>query len=149
MKLFVFSLMCLAMSAPAMAYDYSYGEAEAYGSHGKNEIVITEDNEAGTEAVNYNYNFGNVRVNRGESTSFTVRNNGRLPFLVDRIRISGDSDFRQNNNCPRVLFRGARCSIRVSFRPQSTGNKSARLEIDLTGSQDINVRLRGRGVNRY
>ncbi|MNL37928.1 hypothetical protein D3C87_1601050 [compost metagenome] len=145
MRVFLFSLLSLAMSVPAFADQYFYEEPNLQ----EEEVYeIPLDTELDVQDINYNFNFGNVRVSRSRSTVFYLRNTGRLPYIINDIDIDGGGNqFRESNNCPRILFRGARCSVRVTFRPNSTGQKRATLEIERTGAQDVNVRLRGRGVN--
>ena len=108
------------------------------------EIVLGSD-DLEAQVINYNYNFGRVRIGNRETMSFFLRNNGRFPYLIDSIRIDGNNAFRATDNCPRVLLRRDRCQIRVAFRPNRVGQVRAALEIRLSGSEDINVRLRGQG----
>ena len=93
----------------------------------------------------YRYNFGQVRVNRSETASFSLRNRGGFPIYINDIDIEGDG-FRKSDNCPRILTRGDSCRVRVRFQPRETGRYEGRLDIELTPSEDIRVDLRGRGV---
>lgn len=109
----------------------------------ENEISLNDDIHAQTER--YRYNFGQVRVNRSETTSFSLRNRGSLPIYINDIDIEGNG-FRKNDNCPRILTRGDSCRVRVRFEPHSVGRYEGRLDIELTPNEDIRVDLRGRGV---
>ena len=109
--------------------------------------VNIDDNDVNVQA-HYNYNFGRVRVGNSESATFTLRNRGRIPVYINDIDLDGDNAFHKNDNCPSLLFRGQSCRIRVRFHPQDTGRYHAELEIELTGAEDIEIDLRGRGVRR-
>ena len=95
----------------------------------------------------YDYNFGQVRVNRSATTSFTLRNRGGVPLYVQDIDISGVG-FRKSDNCPRILARGNSCQIRVRFEPNTEGRYRGQLDINITPASDIRVNLRGRGIGR-
>lgn len=109
----------------------------------ENEISLNDGIHAQTER--YRYNFGQVRVNRSATTSFSLRNRGGIPIYINDIDIEGNG-FRKNDNCPRILTRGDSCRVRVRFEPNSVGRYEGRLDIELTPNEDIRVDLRGRGV---
>lgn len=116
------------------------------------DLEVTEDEQeislgtdVGIQVQRFNYNFGRVRVNRSEATSFTLRNRGNYPIYINDIDVEGES-FRGNDNCPRILVRGDSCRIRVRFEPYYVGTFRGQLNIELTPSEDIRVNLRGRGV---
>lgn len=137
MKFIVLAFITLLVIKPAWAQS-------EYGTH---EIQLDESN-VQIEAKDYYYNFGYVRIGQHASTRFTLSNNGRFPIYIDSIKINGPS-FSSNNNCPRFLLKGHSCRIRVGFAPYAIGQYSGDLKINLTGSQDVIVHLRGRGVSRF
>jgi len=116
------------------------------------DLEVTEDDQeislgsdVSAQVQRYHYNFGRVRVNRSEATSFTLRNRGNFPIYINDIDVDGEG-FDGHDNCPRILVRGDGCRIRVRFTPYYVGTFRGRLEIELTPSEDIRVILRGRGV---
>jgi hypothetical protein len=139
MKLLSLSLTALLFATPGLAQNPDIQETASP------EIYEIELNEVQTERADYFYNFGPTRINDRRSATFSIRNNNSIPVYINDINIEGDG-FRARDNCPRLLFRGDRCTVLVTFRPFDTGQYRGTLDFDLTGTQDIRVNLRGRGV---
>lgn len=112
------------------------------------EYEINIDGKEVDVQAHYNYNFGRVRVGSSESATFTLRNRSRIPVYINDIDLDGDNAFQDRDNCPRILLQGQGCRVRVRFHPQFPGRYEAELNIELTGADDIEVDLRGRGVAR-
>ncbi len=124
-------------SAPALAQDPAAGNEDTY------EIAFGEEVQAQTK--HFYYDFGRTLINTTKSVRFYLRNQGRFPIYINDIDTDGNG-FWDNENCPSLLWPGQRCSIRVFFRPQYLGTFLGQTDISLTGSEDIRVHLRGRGV---
>ncbi|KHD87121.1 MAG: hypothetical protein OM95_16200 [Bdellovibrio sp. ArHS] len=145
MKLLVLLLLGTILATPVHAQeapDNSQSRDSTY------EISLREPPEIDTQTVHYYYNFGRTALNRLKGVSFTLRNTGNLPLYFNDFDIHG-SGFGYEENCPRLLFSGQRCTVRVFFRPTSLGTYSGALDIDMTGAEDIRIHLRGRGVWPY
>jgi hypothetical protein len=94
--------------------------------------------------------FGNQVVGAvSASLSTTLTNKGTQSFAVTGIGVTGSNapHYAQSNNCPANLGAGASCTIGVTFSPQATGTKSAKLSIATTAtSTPLLVTLTGTGV---
>ena len=140
MKYLLMSLLGLMISVPALASD----EAMVSTQESNLSYEITFD-EVQTQTEDYYVNFGRVYTGDRRTAVFTLRNRGSLPIIVQDIDIDGNG-FRGSDNCPRILTRGDRCSIRVTFRPRQQGQYRGQVDIELSGHEDIRIHLRGRGV---
>ncbi len=138
MKFLVLALTTMFLACPGFGQQYDNEDHQ----------IVIDDGGAQVEAKNYYYDFGGVRVGHSATARFTLSNNGRFPIYIDSIRTNGQG-FADSQNCPRLLFTGQRCRIYVRFSPFNKGQYSGELDINLTGSQDIIVHLRGRGVSRF
>jgi hypothetical protein len=63
----------------------------------------------------------------GATKTLTLSNQGNAPLKTLSIGINGSawSDFQQGNNCGNTLAAGASCTVTVSFKPASAGNRDA------------------------
>jgi hypothetical protein len=61
--------------------------------------------------------------------TISVTNTGKSTIYIADILTSG-IDFNQTNNCVQSLAIGASCSIQVTFKPATTGERTATLHID-------------------
>ncbi|MBV9808688.1 MAG: choice-of-anchor D domain-containing protein [Solirubrobacterales bacterium] len=61
----------------------------------------------------------------------TVTNTGTAPLSISSIAIAGANggDFAQTNTCPASLAVNANCTISVTFKPTTTGSRSASVAI--------------------
>lgn len=134
------TFLFVSLSVPAIAQDTS----ETVDTTEQTFEISLEDN-IESFAQTYYYNYGRVRVNRSASAVFYITNNGRSPIYINDVDIDGDA-YSGGDNCPRLLFAGQRCRARVTFRPPSVGQHFGEVEFELSGSQDVKVELRGRGV---
>jgi hypothetical protein len=80
----------------------------------------------------------------------TLSNKGTLSFAVTGISLGGTGapHFAQLNDCPASLAPGESCSIGVTFKPASTGKKSAKLYVatSATGTP-LGVSVYGTGLS--
>ena len=77
-------------------------------------------------------NYGNVKVNKSKTASFKVTNTGKgdLFILYSRIRGPDGSMFTITSGMgSKTLTPGRSLTIKVAFKPTSTGSKGAALEI--------------------
>jgi hypothetical protein len=63
--------------------------------------------------------------------TISVTNTGKSTIYIADILTSG-IDFSQTNNCVQSLAIGVSCSIQVTFKPATTGERTATLQIDDT-----------------
>ncbi|XGC80113.1 choice-of-anchor D domain-containing protein [Bdellovibrio bacteriovorus] len=147
MKYFLFALLTLSLSAPTLGNELPNEEMAPSTLSANQTIEVNgiEEDDVSAQTRYLFYNFGRVRLYDSESQRFYIRNTGRLPVYINDIDISG-SGFWANENCPSLLWPGFRCSIRVTFRPNHIGIHNGRLNIWLTGAEDVVIYLRGRGV---
>jgi hypothetical protein len=61
--------------------------------------------------------------------TISVPNTGKSTIFIADILTSG-IDFNQTNNCIPSLATGASCAIQVTFKPATTGERTATLQID-------------------
>ncbi|MEK2646401.1 choice-of-anchor D domain-containing protein [Bdellovibrio sp. BCCA] len=140
MKLLFLLLLSIFFAVPSNADETS---APSLSEEVCGIVIGDEDMQIQTQYLFYN--FGRTLVNTTKSVRFYLRNNGRFPFYINSINTNGDR-FRDEENCPGVLWPGQRCTIRVLFRPNQVGLFTGSLEVDLIGREDTIVNLRGRGV---
>ena len=81
--------------------------------------------------------------------SVTLTNTGTLALPVTRIALGGTTpgQFSQINDCGSSVAVGTDCTITVTFRPTSTGAKSASLSVatgDGAGTQSVALSGTGR-----
>jgi Putative Ig domain/Abnormal spindle-like microcephaly-assoc'd, ASPM-SPD-2-Hydin/Transmembrane protein 131-like N-terminal len=90
--------------------------------------------------------FGNQVVGTtSNSQNVTLTNNQALPLNVSSIATTGD--FAQSNSCSSSLAAGASCTISVTFKPTTTGNRAGSLTItDDAASSPQAVSLSGTGI---
>jgi hypothetical protein len=75
-------------------------------------------------------NFGSQKAETETSPqSVSVTNTGTTAITIADILTSG-IDFNQTNNCPSTLAPAANCQIQVTFKPATTGDRMATLQID-------------------
>ena len=82
--------------------------------------------------------------------SVTLKNTGTTSLTINSIAITGTNagDFAQTNACGISLAAGASCSISVTFKPTSSGTRTAALSItDNAAGSPQKVALSGIGVN--
>jgi len=94
--------------------------------------------------------FGTVAINTTSAAhNVTLTNTGGASLYITGVAIGGTyaSRFGQSNNCGSSLAPGANCSVSLTFTPNTTGLRSATLNIS-TGSWGArkSVNLNGTGV---
>ena len=93
-------------------------------------------------------NFGTHKVDSSTVKNVTLTNNGTTTLDIISIAITGadQSDFSQMNTCPSSLGAGKKCTISVTFDPQTTGARSAGLTVtDNALASSETVSLSGTG----
>jgi hypothetical protein len=91
--------------------------------------------------------FGDVAINTTSTAkTVTITNTGTVTLPIASITIKGTNpgQFAQTNNCPANLSVGSSCTVRVVFKPTSTGSKAATLRDG--GGGFVKVALRGTGI---
>ena len=94
--------------------------------------------------------FGNVKVKRSKTASFTVTNSGITNFSIISTSITGGdaSMFKiTSGSGSKTIKPGKTLTIRVTFKPSSTGTKTSALEITSNdpNAASIDVPLSGTG----
>lgn len=141
MKILPFLFLGLLLASPVQAQEGS----ESVYEH-NHEIVFGDGVQA--QDRDYYFNFGRVRLFREVRANFYLRNNTSIPIYINDLDLNGSDAFSFRDNCPRLLFRGQQCRIRVFFEPRYLGLHRGDLELELTPQEDIVLHLRGRGVLR-
>ena len=91
------------------------------------------------------YNFGSVKVKRSKTASFNVKNNGTGNLSINsRITDTDASMFKITmNGGSKTIKPGKTLTIKVAFKPTSTGTKSSALRVTsndpLTPTVDIQM----------
>jgi hypothetical protein len=76
------------------------------------------------------YDYGSVKMKWNKSASFTVANSGKTNLTISTsIKGTDASMFRISGGGIKTIKPGRSLTMRVSFKPASTGKKSATLEI--------------------
>jgi len=93
--------------------------------------------------------FGNVQINNSAALSVILLNEGVIPVNINSVVISGPTEFSVAPGCsiPQQLAAAASCTLQVTFRPTSAGNRTAKLLINNDSPMaDLEVALAGNGV---
>ena len=93
--------------------------------------------------------FGSVTVgNTSAAKTVTLKNVGTTAITITSITIAGTAagDFAQTNSCGSSLAASASCTISVTFKPTTTGTRSAMLKVtDSAAGSPQTVSLTGTG----
>jgi hypothetical protein len=76
--------------------------------------------------------YGNVKVKRSKTASFTIKNNGKTNLSILTSTIAGPDAWMfaiTGGNGAKTIKSGKSLTIKVAFKPTSKGSKSAKLEI--------------------
>ena len=96
-------------------------------------------------------NFGPVAIGQPDKRFITIQSDGETSDEVLSVTLSGPnaSQFQLSNvsQCLRALNPASFCQIPVTFTPDSTGTKTAKVTV-LTSSGSEDANLTGSGVNR-
>ena len=94
--------------------------------------------------------FGEQALNLASpSQAITLNSTGPVALPISSISLSGTNpgQFAQTSNCGTSVPAGSSCTISVSFKPTSTGSKSASITVTAGGSAGTkNAALSGTGV---
>ena len=79
--------------------------------------------------------------------SVTIANTGSLPIAIASFGMAGSNpgQFKRANDCPAQIEVGAHCTVSVTFKPTTTGAKSAELTITPVVGAVKSVALSGTG----
>jgi len=95
------------------------------------------------------YAYGSVKVNRSKSASFTLSNSGKSNLTISSISITGTDAwmFTVSRGGSKTIKPGRSLTIRVVFKPASTGAQSATLVITSNDpvTPTVNIPLTGTG----
>jgi hypothetical protein len=78
------------------------------------------------------YDFGNVEVKKNKTASFKVKNNGKADLLISTSITGTDVSMftiTSGGGVSKTIKPGKTLTIKVSFKPTSTGSKSSSLRI--------------------
>jgi hypothetical protein len=93
--------------------------------------------------------FGSVKVGTTSAAkTLTLKNVGTTAITITSITIAGTAagDFAQTNGCGKSLAASASCTISVTFKPTTTGTRSATLKVtDNAAGSPQTVSLSGTG----
>jgi Tol biopolymer transport system component len=92
--------------------------------------------------------FGPVAVGAASPPmSVKISNTGRLPIAIASFGMAGSNpgQFKRANDCPAQIEVGAHCTVSVTFKPTTTGAKSAELTITPVVGAVKSVALSGTG----
>ena len=94
-------------------------------------------------------NYGNVKVKRSSSASFVVKNNGKTNLLITSAITGPDASMFKitSGSGSKTIKPGKSLMIKVTFKPISTGLKSADLEITSNdpATPSVGIALTGTG----
>jgi hypothetical protein len=94
-------------------------------------------------------NFGSVTVGTSSSPqTITLTNTDSVAIGINGVSITGvaKADYSQTNTCGTSVAKGASCTISVTFKPTTTGQRSAKVSIaDVGGGSPQTVQLSGTG----
>jgi len=95
-------------------------------------------------------NYGTVKVKRSSTASFVIKNNGKANLSITSSTITGTdaSMFKiTSGSGSKTIKPGKTLTIKVAFKPTSTGSKSADLEITSNGpvTPTLDIPLSGTG----
>ena len=95
--------------------------------------------------------FGNQAVNTTSAAKTVTLTNASplLPISVTAVALAGTApgDYAQTNDCGGSIPAGGSCTVTVTFRPTTTGTRSAQLTITSGATTSpSNVSLSGRGL---
>jgi hypothetical protein len=94
------------------------------------------------------YDYGNVKVKRSKNGSFVVKNSGKANLtILTSIKGTDASMFTISGGGNKTIKSGRSLTIRVAFKPTSTGLKSATLEITSNDpvTPTVDISLSGTG----
>jgi hypothetical protein len=129
-----------AVPAAGSAFSYQVVAYNAAGNSLQSNVVGTSSTASALPAALIFANQQSGTVSASQAVTFS--NTGTLPLTFTSATFGGTNTpaFSQKNNCPVTLAGGARCTVNVTFNPQTPGNKSAILRIsDSAGIQRVAV----------
>jgi hypothetical protein len=123
------------------AYDDAKGDPQKAALTGTGTVV---------KLTPISVNFGDQKVGTKSSpVPIRLTNEGKTSLSVNKIALTGTNagDFAQTNNCGHSVPTGHSCTIKATFEPQATGQRSAGLTVnDDGGGSPQQVPLAGTGT---
>ncbi len=121
-------------------YDYGTGELKYAYESADPDISVSPTK----------LDFGTVTVDKSSTKFVTITNDGEGELFIDNAYITGtnDDEFSDSSSCDsRYIEPGESCEVKVSFSPDSKGDKTATLNIksDDPDSSTVEVDLEGTG----
>ena len=89
-----------------------------------------------------NMNFGTVKVGSHKMETVLVTNDQTTTLTINSITLGGadPGDFSETSNCGKSLKADFECTIKVTFTPMATGQRTATLNIkDSVGTQVVQL----------
>ncbi len=144
-------------ATPNTGYAFSNWTGDATGSTNLitltmngNKVVtanFTQANAPDILVTPMTYDFGNVKVKKSKSASFKVQNNGQANLLIATFIIGPDGSMFTVAGGNKTIKPGNFSTIKVTFKPTSTGSKQATLRITSNDpdTSTIDIPLSGTG----
>jgi len=99
-------------------------------------------------------NFGDVQINSQSLPElFTIQNNGVSPLIISSVELAGANadqfELHDINAYPLILGAGQNATIMVNFAPETTGAKTASIQVtDNTNAKVVQtIALSGNGID--
>jgi len=95
-------------------------------------------------------NFGDVPVGGTSTSKAKLSNIGNTVFRIKQISVSGEdaADYTETHTCGSTLSAGASCTITITFKPSSTGLRTATIKVrDSAVDRAQEISLTGTGTN--
>jgi len=97
----------------------------------------------------HSLNFGSVQKNQSKTLSTQLTNTSSTTLNITGITIVGSGPFSQTNDCRSSVAAGKFCTIRVTFKPESSESFTSAVSIsDNGGGSPQQVPLSGAGLKR-
>lgn len=96
------------------------------------------------------HQYGKVNVGVKSTRSIVIRSTGQTPVTVTGINLGGANAGQfslARKGCVKSLNPGAACTFTVTFKPGSTGSKSAQVTVNTNAGSRV-TQLVGNGANR-
>ncbi len=144
-------------ATPNAGYTFSNWTGDASGStnpitltmNGNKTVIanFTQANAPNISVTPMACDFGNVKVKKSKSAPFKVQNNGQANLSIATLIIGPDSSIFTVTGGTKTIKPGKFSTIKVTFKPTSTGSKQATLRITSNDpdTSTIDIPLSGTG----
>ena len=113
----------------ARARDSVNTSVESNWSSGLSVTITNNTNVPSISVTPTAYNFGNVKVKKSKSASFKVQNNGQANLTIAALIVGQDASMFKLTGGNKTIKPGKFSTLKVTFKPTSTGSKQATLRI--------------------